>query len=132
MSEFAKYATAKPSDTMDAFADWLIAEVFDGKLPKGIDLESFKKGVQLGGSTRGYFQKSEWWKADSRNYLNNVEARRAAKAAEQLEKANAAAKKAADRIAKLEALVAAAKAKAEPEVDQEAIDAEAAAAESAA
>jgi hypothetical protein len=102
---------------MEAFADFLIAEVYGGTLPKGVSEASFRTGVALGGSTRGYVQASEAWKSDPRNYLANVEANRATKAAERAERAKVAAKKAAEREAKaieaLEAAVAAAKAKAE-------------------
>lgn len=113
----ADYATKTPSDVMVAFADYLISEVYGGELPEGVDEASFRAGVALGGSTRGYFQKSEWWKADSRNYLANIEANRAAKAADRAAKAKENARKAADRAAKLERdaaeAVKAAKAKAE-------------------
>jgi hypothetical protein len=88
---------------MDAFGDWLIAEVFGGELPEGIDEASFRRGVALGGSTRGYFQKSEAWKNDPRNYLANVEANREKKAAERAERARNAATKAVERAKKLEA-----------------------------
>jgi hypothetical protein len=94
------YATAEITPTMAAFGDYLIAEVFGGKLPKGVDEASFRKGVALGGSTRGYFQKSDFWQNDDRNYLANVEANRARKATERAEKATAAAKKAEERAAK--------------------------------
>ena len=111
--DLTRYATAKPTATMEAFADFLIAEVFGGKLPKGVDEVSFRTGVALGGSTRMDFQRSETWKADPRNYLANVDARREAKAREALEKAEAAKAKLADRIAKATAALEAAKAKAE-------------------
>ncbi len=117
MKDLAKLANADATPTMEAFADFLIAEVFGGTLPKGMDLASFRKGVALGGSTRMDFQKSEAWKNDPRNYLANVEANRAAKAEERAAKAKDARVKAEEReraaIAKLEAAVAAAKAKAE-------------------
>src|SRR5690349_6577980 len=102
---------------MEAFADFLIAEVFGGTLPDGVDVDSFRRGVALGGSTRGYFQASDAWKSDPRNYLANVEANRAVKAEAALERARNAAAKAKAReaaaIEKLEAAVTAAKAKAE-------------------
>lgn len=114
--DLTRYATADATPTMEAFADFLIAEVYGGTLPEGFDVESFRKGVALGGSTRNYFQASEAWKNDSRNYLANVETNRAAKAAESAERAKVASAKAAAREAKaiavLEAAVAAAKAKA--------------------
>jgi len=110
-TEYAAYATKATSPTMTAFADWLIAEVFGGKLPEGVDEASFRKGVALGGSTRGYFQKSEAWKADSRNYLANVESRRAERDAERAAKAEAALAKAVERAkATKAAAVASAKA----------------------
>jgi hypothetical protein len=117
VKDLTRYATADATPTMEAFADFLIAEVFGGTLPKGIDLASFRKGVALGGSTRMDFQKSDAWKSDPRNYLANVEANRAKVAEERLAKARTAKVKAEEReaaaIAKLEAAVAAAKAKAE-------------------
>src|SRR5580765_4440096 len=76
---------------MEAFADFLITEVFGGTLPDGIEEGAFRTGVALGGSTRGYFQASDAWKADPRNYLANVDANRAAKAEERAAKARAAA-----------------------------------------
>ena len=114
--DLTRYATAKPTETMEAFADFLIEKVYGGALPDGIDEAAFRTGVSLGGSTRGYFQASDEWKADSRNYLANVDANRAAKAVERAERAKIAAKKASEReaaaIAKLEELVAKAAAKA--------------------
>ena len=97
MTDMSNYATAEITDTMEAFGDWLIEEVFGGKLPEGIDEASFRKGVALGGSTRGYFQKSESWKADPRNYLANVEANREKRATEKAERAKAALVKAQER-----------------------------------
>jgi cell division septation protein DedD len=115
--DLTRYAKAEPTETMVAFADFLIAEVFGGSLPDGVDEASFRTGVALGGSTRNYFQASEAWKNDPRNYLANVEANRAKRAEERLAKAREAAAKAKAReeaaVAKLEAAVAAAKAKAE-------------------
>lgn len=70
------YATAAISPTMTAFADYLIAEVYGGALPADFDEATFRKAVALGGSTRGYFQKSETWKSDDRNYLANVATRK--------------------------------------------------------
>lgn len=111
------YATAEVTETMDAFADYLIAEVYGGELPEEMDEATFRKAVALGGSTRMYFQKSDFWKNDSRNYLANVEANREKKVREQAEKARESAKKAAERAKALEAkladAVAAAKAKAD-------------------
>ena len=112
--DYTTYATAKATDTMEAFADFLIAEVYGGQLPKGVSEVAFRKGVQLGGSLRMDFQKSESWKSDPRNYLANVDARRATKAREAIERAEKSAKAAADRLTaargKAEALVAAAEA----------------------
>ena len=116
MKDLTRYATAAPTTTMEAFADFLIAEVFGGALPDGVDEAAFRTGVSLGGSTRGYFQASDAWKNDPRNYLANVEANAAKRAEESLAKAKAAKAKAEAReaaaIAKLEAAVEAAKAKA--------------------
>jgi hypothetical protein len=115
--DLSRYADATPTDTMAAFADFLIVKVYGGTLPEGVDEASFRAGVNLGGSTRGYFQASDEWKSDPRNYLANVEANRAKKLAEARERAIASAKKSADRLAALEAKLAdaveAAKAKAE-------------------
>jgi hypothetical protein len=112
--DYTTYATAKATDTMEAFADFLIAEVFGGTLPKGMTEAAFRKGVQLGGSLRMDFQKSESWKSDSRNYLANVEANRATKAIAAAAKAEESARKATERLtaakAKAAALVAAAEA----------------------
>jgi GTP:adenosylcobinamide-phosphate guanylyltransferase len=110
------YAGKTISPTMEAFADFLIAEVYGGELPEGMDEATFRRAVMLGGSTRGYFQKSEAWKADSRNYLANVEANREAKAAEKAARAKEQAAKAVAKAKELEAKLAeatkAAKAKA--------------------
>ena len=38
--------------TMEAFADFSDREMFGGTLPKGVNVESFRKGVALGGSLR--------------------------------------------------------------------------------
>lgn len=117
MKDYGRYADAKATPTMEAFADFLIAEVFGGTLPKGVNVDSFRKGVALGGSLRMDFQRSDFWKNDERNYLANVESNRAAKAEEAAAKAKAAVERAKAReeaaLAKLEAAVAAAKAKAE-------------------
>ena len=110
------YANAETTPTMEAFADFLIGAVYGGSLPEGIEEASFRKGVALGGSTRAYFQKSDEWKSDARNYLANVESNRARKLAEATERAKATAAKAKAReealIAKLAEAVEAAKAKA--------------------
>jgi hypothetical protein len=117
MKDVTGYATREISPTMEAFADYLVSEVFGGTLPDGIDEVAFRKGVALGGSTRGYFQASEYWKDDRRNYLANVEKNAAKKAEERAAKAKAARAKAEEREAKailaLEEAVAKAKAKAE-------------------
>jgi hypothetical protein len=124
MTDMTRYATAEVSPTMEAFGDFLIAEVFGGKLPKDLDEATFRRAVALGGSTRMHFQKSEMWKSDPRNYLDNVEANRARKVAEATERAEKSAKKAADRLAALKAkladAVAAAEAKAAPAEDADA------------
>jgi predicted metal-binding transcription factor (methanogenesis marker protein 9) len=115
-TEFAAYATKEITPTQEAFADWILEVVFEGNLPKGLNAESFRRSVALGGSLRSQFQKSDWWKNDDRNYLRNVEANRAEKSAERAVKAKEQAAKAVARAAKLEKdaadAVAAAKAKA--------------------
>jgi hypothetical protein len=116
VKDLTRYATATPTDTMEAFADFLIVKVYGGALPEGIDEASFRTGVALGGSTRNYFQSSDEWKNDERNYLANVEANRAAKIEAAKERAVATKAKADARLAALEAKLAeaveAAKAKA--------------------
>jgi aspartyl-tRNA synthetase len=114
---YAAYAAKEISPTMDAFADFLIEEVYGGELPKDFDEVTFRKAVALGGSTRGYFQKSKMWLNDPRNYLANVEANRAAKTAERAAKAKDAAAKAIARAAKLEADAEAAKEAAKAKAD---------------
>lgn len=113
MKDVSGYATRKISPTMEAFADYLIAEVFGGTLPDGIEEVAFRKGVALGGSTRGYFQASERWKNDPRNYLANVEANAEKRAEERAAKAAEALRKANERAAKAVEALEAAKAKAE-------------------
>ena len=112
-----RYANANATPTMEAFADFLIAEVFGGTLPEGVDVASFRTGVALGGSTRGYFQASETWKNDPRNYLANVETNREKKATERAERAKEAARKASERaaiaVAKAEEIASKARARAE-------------------
>jgi hypothetical protein len=103
MTGVSEYATKEISPTMAAFADYLIAEVYGGELPEGLDEVTFRKAVALGGSLRTPFQKSNFWKNDPRNYLANVEANREAKAIERAAKAKDAAAKAVARAAKLEA-----------------------------
>jgi len=112
--DYAAYATAKTSPTMEAFGEFLIAKVYGGTLPKGLDRASFLKGVALGGSTRGYFQASEEWKTDPRNYLANVDARRAERETAKLEAARKAREKNDARIAKAEAALAELRAKVAP------------------
>jgi hypothetical protein len=128
--DLTRYATAPATPTMEAFGEFLIAEVFGGTLPKGIDRASFLKGVALGGSTRMDFQKSEAWKSDPRNYLANVEANREKRAAERAEAAKVALAKAEERarnaVAKAEEAARAAKAKAEAIAEKIAADANAA------
>jgi hypothetical protein len=104
--DYRSYATSEISPTMAAFADFLIAEVYEGKLPADFDEATFRRAVALGGSTRGYFQKSEAWHSDPRNYLANVDANRAAKAVEAAARAEESAKKAAERLAKAKAKAA--------------------------
>ena len=113
------YATKAPTETMVAFADWLIAEVYGGELPKGVSEEAFRKGVALGGSTRMDFQKSDFWKNDPRNYLARVESGRAEKIRAASEKAAETSRKAAERAAKLAAEVAALDVEDEPAEDVE-------------
>lgn len=109
MGEYTSHATKAITPTQTAFGEWILAEVFDGKLPQGVNRENFLRAVALGGSLRSQFQKSDAWKADERNYLANVEANRERKAAEALERAEASAKKQAERIAAAKAKLAAAK-----------------------
>ena len=113
-----------PSKTMEAFADFLIAKVYPTGLPKGFDEKAFRAGVDLGGSVRGYFQASDEWKADSRNYLANVESRKAERDATRLAKAEESARKAIERAAKAKA---AAKASADAKAAKEAATAKASA-----
>ena len=86
--DYAAKAKAPITPTMEAFGDWL-REV------TGVDVDS--RSVALAGSLRMDFQASDWWKADSRNYLANVEASREAKAKERAEKAAESARKAIAR-----------------------------------
>lgn len=116
--ELREYATKEISATMEAFADFVIAEVYGGNLPKGVDEATLRKGIALGGSLRTPFQKSDFWKGDPRNYLANVEANRERKANERAERAKEQAAKAVARAnelaekAKVASEAAAAKAKA--------------------
>ena len=98
--DYAAKAKAPITPTMEAFGDWL-REV------TGVDVDS--RSVALAGSLRMDFQASDWWKADSRNYLANVEASREAKAKERAEKAAESARKAIERanVAKAKAVEAA-------------------------
>jgi hypothetical protein len=124
--EYAAYASKAISPTMDAFADFILAEVFGGKLPNGLDEQTFRRSVALGGSLRQQFQKSEMWKSDPRNYLANVEANREVKAAEKAERAKAAAAKAVERAKAAEQAAKAAAAKAAARAAELAAKAEAA------
>jgi hypothetical protein len=126
MSEFTAYATKAISPTMEAFADWILEEVFEGQLPEGLDSDHFRRSVALGGSLRMQFQKSESWKSDSRNYLANVEANRAAKAAEAAEKAEESLRKAQERVKVAKAKAAAAAKIAAEKVAAEGTESEAA------
>src|ERR1700751_631121 len=71
--DYTVYADKPITPTMEAFADFLIDDVYEGDLPKGFDEDSFRKGVALGGSTRMDFQRSEYWADDPRNRRNRVE-----------------------------------------------------------
>lgn len=71
--DFTNYADKEITPTMEAFADFLVDEVYDGELPEDFDEDSFRKGVALGGSVRMDFQRSEYWAADERNRKNRVE-----------------------------------------------------------
>jgi hypothetical protein len=106
MSEYQEYATKAISPTMVAFAEWIALET-------GVEVDL--RSIALGDALRSKFQKSEWWKSDSRNYLANVEANRAAKATEAADRAKASLAKAQARVKaaedKAKAAVAAAKAK---------------------
>lgn len=105
---YTEYAAKDITPTMEAFHAWLEAET-------GLKLDP--RSVALAGSLRQDFQKSEFWKNDSRNYLANVEATRETKAREAAERAKAAAAKAAERAneaeRKLQEAAKAAKAKAD-------------------
>jgi hypothetical protein len=102
--DYRAYAAKPVTPTMEAFAEWLKAET-------GVDVDL--KSVALAGSLRMDFQKSEFWKADSRNYLANVEANREVKAREALVKAEEAEAKAIARVAAAKAKATAALAAAE-------------------
>lgn len=66
--DFTAYADKVPTGTMEAFADWIIDEVFGGEFPgTQKDEKAFRQGVQLGGTLRMEFQASEYWKTDERN-----------------------------------------------------------------
>jgi hypothetical protein len=106
-NEYASYKTNEISPTLKAFAEWL-------RIETGYDVD--ERSVAMGGGVlRTKFQQSEWWKNDSRNYLANVEANRAAKDAEAAAKAKDALAKATARVKaaedKAKASLAAAKAK---------------------
>jgi hypothetical protein len=68
--DYTVYADKDITPTMDAFADFLIEEVYEGELPPDMDEESFRKGVALGGSVRMDFQRSSFWAEDPRNRKN--------------------------------------------------------------
>lgn len=67
--DFTVYADKDITPTMEAFADFLIDEVFEGDI-SDYDEESFRKGVALGGSVRMDFQRSQFWADDPRNRKN--------------------------------------------------------------
>jgi hypothetical protein len=71
--DFTVYADKQITPTMEAFADFLIDEVYDGELPDEMDEDTFRRGVALGGSIRMDFQRSDFWAGDSRNRKNRVE-----------------------------------------------------------
>jgi hypothetical protein len=71
--DYTVYADKPITSTMVAFADWLIDEVYDGELPEDMDEDTFRRAVSLGGSTRAYFQRSEYWNEDPRNPRNKPE-----------------------------------------------------------
>jgi hypothetical protein len=68
--DYTVYADKDITPTMDAFADFLVEEVYEGELPEEFDEESFRKGVALGGSVRMDFQRSSFWAEDPRNRKN--------------------------------------------------------------
>jgi hypothetical protein len=115
-TNYREHATKPVTPTMQAFADFVKAEVYGGELPKGLSEEAFVRAIALGGSLRMQFQKSEMWRSDPRNYLANVEANRERKAREAVERAEESARKAKARVeaakAKAAAAVKAAEAKA--------------------
>jgi hypothetical protein len=57
--DYTAYADKDPTPTMEDFADWLIAEVFEDNL-EDLDEDSFREGVRLGGTLRMEFQASEF------------------------------------------------------------------------
>ena len=66
--DFTAYADKVPTGTMQAFADWIIDEVFGGEFPgTQKDEKAFRNGVRLGGTLRMEFQASDYWRADERN-----------------------------------------------------------------
>jgi hypothetical protein len=111
MGEYTAHATKAITPTQKAFGEWILAEVFDGKLPAGIKQDAFLRAVALGGSLRSQFQKSDAWKSHPDNYLANVDARRETKAREAIERAEERAKKDAARLEAARAKLAALEAK---------------------
>lgn len=68
VEDLSRYADKSPTGTMDAFADWLIDEVYGGEFPgTQKDEKAFRNGVRLGGTLRMEFQASDYWRADERN-----------------------------------------------------------------
>jgi hypothetical protein len=96
------YADKEPTHTMLHFANWLIAEVFNegdfdaGKLPKGIDENSFREGVRLGGTLRMIFQASDYWKEEREAHKAEREEERKEAAAERRAAAKAKAEEEAE------------------------------------
>jgi len=78
--DYTVYADKDTTFTMENFATWLIDEVYEGKLPKDMDEDVFRKGVALGGSLRMEFQRSEWWKEVRAEHQAEREAEKATKA----------------------------------------------------
>jgi hypothetical protein len=64
--DFTAYAGKEPTNTMLAFADWLISEVGLEFKTKAHEQE-FRDGVRLGGTLRMEFQASDYWKEHDLN-----------------------------------------------------------------
>lgn len=70
--DYTVYVTKDPTVTMAAFADWLI-DVTGIEFTSERAEDAFIKGVQLGGTLRMDFQKSDWWQEHEDNPRNAEE-----------------------------------------------------------